>query len=224
MRTLRPNAFWRQLAGAGLLALAVAFLPSPPNAVAAGATTFSFTSQFGWSVYSTDGTFLGPAQEVCLNTTLPGPRCRTGAMAYGYVGEGWPADLSSIAPAQWIWIPGVTGETTIDLQAFAFSRTFHLPGAPISGTISIAADDFAEVFVNGVSVGTIGSIHDQSLAGAAQESLTTFDLSPYLVAGENVITVVAQNGPYVICPEECSYADNPTGVVFGGSLSAVVPD
>jgi hypothetical protein len=96
----------------------------------------------------------------------------------------------------------------------------------VSGTISIAAGDFAEVFVNGVSAGTIGSVSDISLASLAQSVLTTFDLSPYLVAGDNTITIMAQNGPaeYAGCPGVCPYAENPAGVVFAGSLSAAVPD
>ena len=216
------RAFRRLLAVGAVVT--VALLAATSSASAAETVTFGFGSQFGWPVYSTDGNLLGPAQEVCLNTTLPGPRCQTGGMSYGYPFGGWPADLSSVGKARWIWAPRVRGETSpADLQSFAFSKTFHLPGAPRGGTISIAADDFAEVLVNGVSVGTIGSVTDISLAGSAQSALTTFDLSPYLISGENTITVVAANGPaeFAGCPTVCSYGENPAGVLFGGSLSAV---
>ena len=217
---------FRRLFAVGAV-VAVALLATTGTASAAETVTLGFESQFGWPVYSTNGTLLGPAQEVCLNTTLPGPRCPTGGMSYGYPFGGWPADLSSIGKARWIWAPGVRGGTSpADLQSFAFSKTFNLPGAPAGGAISIAADDFAEVLVNGVSVGTIGSVTDISLAGSAQSVLTTFDLSPYLISGKNTITVVAANGPaeFAGCPAVCSYGENPAGVVFEGSLSAVLPD
>ncbi|MDP3890289.1 hypothetical protein, partial [Nocardioides sp.] len=99
----------------------------------------------------------------------------------------------------------------------------NLPGPPIAGSISVAVDDFAEVFVNGTLVGTTGSVTNISLAGAAQSSLATFNITPFLVTGTNYITVRAANGLF-----GCGagpYSCNPAGVVFGGWLqfqSAVV--
>lgn len=80
----------------------------------------------------------------------------------------------------------------------------------------MAVDDFAEVFVNGTSVGITGSVTDVSVASAAQSSLTTFDITLFLIAGTNVITVRAANGPFGCGtgPYNC----NPAGVVFGGSF------
>ena len=102
-----------------------------------------------------------------------------------------------------------------------FQKTFALGSNP-SGTILIAVDDFAEVLVNGSVAGTTGSVTDVSVAYQAQNTAVTIDLGPYLVAGTNTITIVAENGPasftgYVCSP--CTYATNTAGAVFGGTLT-----
>jgi hypothetical protein len=109
-----------------------------------------------------------------------------------------------------------------DLLFAVFQRTFVLGSSP-TGTIQLAADDFAEVLVNGSVVGSTGSVTSFGAAYASQSSLETLDLSGYLVEGSNTITVVGQNGPASFTGGECSpctYAMNTAGVVFGGSLSS----
>jgi hypothetical protein len=138
---------------------------------------------------------------------------------YGFVGGGWRADLSSIPGAHWIWAPNINGTTKpAELNQFFFSKTFQLNGTKAFGSISISADDFAEVRVNGHVVGTIGSVSDFSTAMLAQSSLTTFDLSAFLAAGTNVLTIRAENGRFGLCCPS-SYSGNPAAVVFGGSLT-----
>jgi hypothetical protein len=170
-------------------------------------TTVSFASDPSWT----------GAQNVCLNAASPS-NCPAGATLYGYSGSGWGADRSSIPGANWIWAAGVTGATAPAYPAqFLFSRTFTLTGIHLAGSISVASDDFAEVLVNGQSVGSIGSVSDASLAGAASSALTTFDIGPFLTAGSNLITVRGANGNF-----GCGsgpYSCNPAGVVFGGSFS-----
>lgn len=184
--------------------------------------TIPFVSDTTWIVSDTAGTFLGSAQNVCVNASVPS-NCPPGATLYGFAGGGWMADLSDIPSATWIWAPGITGETSPAFPAeFFFSKTFNLPGTPIAGTLSVAVDDFAEVFVNGLSAGTTGSVTDISLASAAQSSLIPFDVTPLLVTGANIIIVRAANGPF-----GCGagpYICNPAGVVFGGSLHFVAID
>lgn len=139
---------------------------------------------------------------------------------------GWAvhgASLSLIPGAMWMWFPGVTVSSLSDLQGAYFSRVFYLSGLPLSGTIYVAVDDFAEVRVNGALAGSTGSVTDHALAASAQESLKAIDLSPYLVGGLNSITVKAQNGPHWFSGYGCNPCDygtfsNPAGVVFGGSL------
>ena len=152
---------------------------------------------------------------MCLNLSYPSP-CPAGATVYGFVGGGWRADLSSIPGAHWIWAPNINGTTTpAELNQFFFSKTFQLDGSKAFGSISISADDFAEVRVNGHVVGTIGSVSDFSTALAAQGPLTTFNLTPFLKAGTNILTIRAENGSFGICCPS-NYAGNPAGVVFGG--------
>lgn len=163
-----------------------------------------------------DGTTLGPAQLVCLRDDIPNP-CPSGALVYGWSGSGWAADISGLAGAAWIWRPGISRTTDDGAPRYAFTKSFTLARAA-AGTLSIAADDFGEVEVNGSSVGTIGSVTDESKALAAQSVLTQFDLTPALVVGENTIRIVAQNGAFGDCASNCDYQHNPAGVVFGGRI------
>jgi hypothetical protein len=179
-----------------------------------------FGSNSDWTVYSGDpvlrplATRLGPAQPVCLNPGAP-TNCPAGAVDLGYSGGGWTADLSGIPGALWIWdsdfAPGDAG----DFERVVFVGQFTL-GAEPTGTLSIAADDYARVRVNGTNVGTIGSTTNGSAASQAQSELTAFDLTPALVQGVNTVVVVAQNGDFGSCAGVCSYRENPAGVAFGG--------
>ncbi len=184
-------------------------LVGPPGQVV---ERISLVSNPTWPVLNTTGTFIGFAQNIC-QTLSPPQDCMWGVGA---------ANLSSIPGASWIWAPGIAAATSPAFPAqFSFSKTFLLSGTPIAGTISVAADDQAEVFVNGMSVGTIGSVTNVSLAFAAQSSLTSFDITSFLVTGINVITVRGTNGPF-----GCGagpYSCNNAGVVFGGSLLVAPP-
>jgi PEP-CTERM motif len=196
----------------------VVLLLAPRQALA---DTVTFVSDTTWNVTSSSNTSLGFAQTVCLNSTSPAS-CPFGATLYGYPGSGWGANLSSIPGAAWIWAPGITGSSSpASLALYSFSNVFSLLGTPLSGTIAVSADDYAGVYVNGNFVGSVGSISDPSLSGAAQSGLTPFDLSSFLVSGSNTITIVGQNGPESFggCTN-CTYSQNPAGVVFGGTLTS----
>jgi hypothetical protein len=178
------------------------------------AANIVFSSGPNWDVFNVDPVTpgavpLGPAQRAF---------CPGGIVC-------WSADLSTIPGATWMWGQW-SPSTPSDLKQFFFSKTFVL-GDPVSGTISVAVDDFAQVFVNGINAGTTGSISDVAAASAAQSEVVTFDISSFLKPGSNIVTVFAQNGPAWfpgagVCPTEgCTYGMNPAGVVFGGSLSDV---
>jgi hypothetical protein len=196
---------------------------------AGAATTISFTSGTDWTAFTADPgstpflqtpNVLGPAQLVCMSAVAP-PSCPSGATIYNSPFYGWTADLMAISGAHWIWRPGIDGTSTpADLADYFFSKTIILDGAPTGGTIYVAVDDYASVRVNQQVVGTLGSIVDASLAGK-HTYLTAYDIGGYLRAGRNVVTVEAQNGPWYfsgLC-NPCSYALNPAGVVFGGSMT-----
>jgi hypothetical protein len=131
-----------------------------------------------------------------------------------------PADLAAIPGARWIWRGDSSPDGLADMQAVAFEKTFSLGPNP-AGVFLIAADDFAEVLINGSVIGCTGSTVDIGLALRAQSALLTLDATPYLKEGTNTITIVAQNGPrgFAGCPTDCTYSSNPAGVVFGGTLS-----
>ena len=102
------------------------------------------------------------------------------------------------------------------------SKTLNVPGYPDGGVLYFAADDFAEVRVNGASVRTIGSVTDYGSAAGAQAQLTQVDLTPFLLPGENQIVIRLQNGPGWFTGTSCNpctFGQNPTGVILGGSIS-----
>jgi hypothetical protein len=113
----------------------------------------------------------------------------------------------------------------------SFSQTVVLIGAPVSGTICLAADDYAELRVNGTLAGTVGSITNPGVSAAAQSACTPFDVTSSLRPGSNDITVNGQNGPRSFspfaltggCDPSCRYNENPAGVMFGGTLVVANP-
>lgn len=119
-----------------------------------------------------------------------------------------------------VWLPGWTPSTPADLQGAFFSKDIFVPGAPVSGTISVAVDDWVQVSVNGVVVCTRGSITDFSTASAAQNPPQAFDLGPALRAGSNTIRVWARNGPGSFAGNcaPCPWSSNGAWVYFGGSI------
>jgi len=195
------------------------------------ADTIPFSSDATWDVFQNDpavppAVLLGKAELVCLNAGAPVP-CPSGAVLYGKAVPGWTANLTTIPGAAWIWAPGVTGATApADMAQFFFAKTITLPGVPSGGTIAVAADDLAEVLINGHAAGTVGSITDGAAAAQAASTLTTFDIGPFLVPGDNLVVVRGQNGPasFAGCAGACTYAQNPAGVVFGGALTVGPPN
>ena len=125
----------------------------------AAADTTTFVSGPTWSVTDALGNPVGNAQYVAVNATYPTVQ-PPGVTNYdaSNTNPSWQADLSSIPGAYWIWAPGVTGATPgASLAQYSFTHNFLLDGPVTTGTISLAADDYAAVSVNGASVGSIGS-------------------------------------------------------------------
>jgi hypothetical protein len=187
---------------------------------AGNAATQSFVSDTSWTVTDAASNPLGSAQFICLSPGQP-PSCPPGATFLTASGTGWTANIASIPGAHWIMAPGITGATpNASLRKFSFTKTFALAGTPVSGTISIAVDDFAQVFVNGTSAGTYGSITDVATASAAQNGLATFNITAFLVSGTNTITIAYENGPDSFAGvTNATFGQNTAGVVFGGTLT-----
>jgi len=190
--------------------------------------SITFASDTSWDSFDMNsdggmGDSLGRAQFVCLSCLAS--MCPPGATIFYHDFCGWDADLSPIPRGAWVWRAGVTGSTApASLQGTYITKAIDIPGLPVSGQIFIAADDFAEISVNGVRVGSIGSTSDIELAAASQRALTQFEIGPLLAQGLNRIAIRAQNGPNSFVSSrctDCDYSVNPAGVVFGGALHFV---
>ena len=213
--------------------LAVCLAVSAVIALAGGAAavqaaeprTVSFGSGSDWATFDLNregvNPHLGHAQLVCMNAGSPYP-CPEGATDFGAPFSGWFADRSSIPGAEWIWAPGVDGTSSpAEQRSFLFTKVIKIAGRPTQASLSLAADDFAEAWVNGHRVGSVGSVVDPNQAGA-HNYLTTFDITKAVHRGVNIIAIRAQNGPASwspYCTDTCTYAQNPAGVLFGGSVT-----
>ncbi len=170
------------------------------------------------------GDSFGPSTVVCARPNVPTncPVGMNGLVIYADGGgSGWGAS-SYLPDAFWIWRAGVVPSDFADLQVIVFNKTFMLGNDP-TGSIQVAADDFAAVFANGLLVGSVGSVSNVAVAAAAQNMPSMFAFSSSLHPGANTISVVGQNGPAsfaVGCSAgRCPYAQNPAAVLFEGSLT-----
>jgi hypothetical protein len=213
-------------AGAGDASFDMADAGGPDDAAPAcdGGCVIAFASGSGWESYAgdldgIDGGDLGPAKVVCLNANAP-PNCPVdaGAVLESSAYDAWRQSLANAPGAYWIWRGDIDASAVSDSVIAVFQKDFVLGPNP-SGTIYMTGDDFVEVRVNGVTVGSMGSVTTTSQSSAGQP-LMQFDLTPQLHAGANTITVVGQNGGPAIgmCGSPCTYAQNPAGSVFGGTL------
>jgi hypothetical protein len=198
---------------------------APPPCVP-GSCVVSFTSGPGWLSYdgtlsSTGASFtlaqvLGPAVDVCLNAADPA-NCPSAALLYGYPGTGHWTGGDTFPAASWIWRSDVAPASTAPGQVAIFVKTFMI-GANATGSIQVAVDDYAAVFVNDVAIGSLGSTSDVSVAAPAHTTGTVLDLTPALQAGPNTVVVAAQNGPWGCSSTPCPYTQDPAGVVFQGAF------
>ena len=193
-----------------------------PESSDGAVTTLTFVSDATWTWYpgglgGVDGGALGHAAVVCLNAMSP-PDCPANAILCGWSGTQWSVNTSTIPTAQWIWRGDVSSSGLTNLDFAVLQKTFTLGSSP-AGTLEIVADNYAEVQVNGSVVGSVGSVTDQARGQGFQ--LSSFDLSTHLIPGTNTITIIGQNGPnsWPECYGPCTYAQNPAGVLFGGSLT-----
>lgn len=181
------------------LALAI---PAPSSS---GTITFASDPSWAVSALQPDGSEGGPLGA---------------AACYGHPN---PGGFGSACP---IWLPGFNGNTPADLVGGYFSKSFVVPGAPINGTVFVAVDDFVEIRVNGIVVGSKGSVTNLAAAQQAQAAGTSFDLTPYLQSGDNSLVFRAQNGPGWFPAGGCSpcgFAVNPAGLIFSGSITYEAP-
>lgn len=156
------------------------------------------------------GPSLGRAKYVCGG---PGIQCPPGAVSYNFGAYSQP-DTTTIPTAHWIWRGDVATEDPAG-PSVIFEKTYVL-GPNSSGWIKIAADDFAEVRMNGVRLASIGSTADIGAALRSQKTLTHVDLTTSLREGPNTLTILGRNGPWACQPRRPYHC--PASVLFGGVI------
>jgi hypothetical protein len=172
----------------------------------------NIVSNPNWTVADAGGIPIGFAQNVCLNASEP-LNCPATSATYGYPYPGaWSADTSGIPGATWIWAPGITGATTPAANAeYKFYRRFQLCDTPQDGIVYLAADDAAEVFINGAPIPVLRASGTDVLSSAVIPASS-------LVHGVNTISVRAVNWPD---PPDCApseYSCNPAGFILGAMI------
>ena len=180
----------------------------------------ALASDINWDVYSDRSleaaAYLGKAQRVCLNAASPA-QCPPGALDYGHDRAPWAARIDACeGNARWIWAPGITAaSTSAELAEYYFVDQLSVPGRPASAVVHLAADDQAEVIINGNAIGAVGSTTDVGAAWANQSQPAAIDIASAIVTGMNTITIRAANGPgsFTNCTN-CTYQQNPAGVAF----------
>lgn len=176
-----------------LLLVALLFTFVLPTTVLA--RTITVASDKHWKVTDSTGLELGNAQNICRFTGAP-EGCPQGATLFG--SPNWV----SIPSANWIWKPGTTGTSATANEQLTFKRPFYLCGSPQSASISVAADNSTEVFVNGTLI-----LSTQSFSTVTTEAIP----ANRLAQGINMIEAKVTNAEN---PPGCSdqYQCNPAGV------------
>lgn len=112
----------------------------------------------------------------------------------------YPAWTASIPGASWLWNTPATASVT-------FSNGFTVPGATVlSATLDVAADNYYDAKVNGVTVGS-ELVNDTNFTLVTQDVYTSSVLAQ-LTSGANTLAVVGTNKNGV--PAEL----NPAGVMY----------
>jgi hypothetical protein len=171
----------------------------------AEAKTITISSGKYWTVTNAAMADLGNAQNVCRYPTAP-EGCPSGATLFG--ATTWVA----IPSANWIWdgrtMP--TSSAAVNTQ-LTLKTPFFLCGNPQSGTLKVAADNAADVLINGSPV-----LSTVSFSTVTTVSTPTTNLA--LQKGLNMIEAKVTNGAN---PPTCSdqYQCNPAGVVVQLSVT-----
>ena len=131
-------------------------------------------------------------------TLIPG-----GGFAFeAYVHPAWNTNLTEplYDTATWIW-SAFYAEDPVNGGTATFEKTFSLPGAPTGGTLSIAADNEFVAYLNDQELGSYNG---------GWQNVQSFDMSSYLVEGDNTFKFVVTNWPQA----NGTVYSNPAGLIF----------
>lgn len=211
----RTRSPWQGLSvGVSLLSIALA-----GRASAVDYTFVSDAADPNWQVFDAHGVRLIPStpENVCANGASPPyspPSCPAGAVSYDWSGGPiWRAALPTPAhgaqKAKWIWAPKIDGKTPRPGGAtFSFKHPFYTCGSPKDGTISIAADDTFQVFINN-STTPLGGFRPAP-HGSDALSVATVPASSIMQYARNTVTITVANANFPCDRYQC----NPAGFVF----------
>lgn len=161
------------------------------------AKTITIASDKYWTVTDSNGVELGNAQNVCRFTGAP-EGCPQGATLFG--SSQWVA----IPGANWIWRPNTTGTSSATVnEELTFKTPFFLCGSPQTATMSVAADNMTDIFINGSLV-----LNTPNFSTASTIAIPAGNLAQ----GLNMIEAKVKNAAN---PPGCSdqYQCNPAGVI-----------
>ncbi|KAB1187699.1 MULTISPECIES: hypothetical protein [Haloferax] len=175
----------RSLAGAGLLGLVG--LPAMAGSVSASSSSFLHSgscSRITGVGVGRNGTF----------TPVDAP-----AMVSPYHESGnppWGSVFSADAQHVWYCPSGTCDLYQPADERIRLEQTFDLDMVPSTATLSVAADNTAEIYLNGTFVRTVG--YYPPMVGQ--------DVVPFLQTGENTLEIRAWNDPM--------YGDTPAAIIF----------
>lgn len=104
--------------------------------------------------------------------------------------------------ANWIWYPENAVTDAVKQNRF-FRKEINLETAPLTGTVTITADDEYELYVNGVKA-TVTRLLSNRVNG--WQNPKTHDIASVLKPGKNILSIIGKNGS--------SYA----GILLRGSI------
>ena len=156
-------------------------------------TLFSGVDQ-GIMVYGPLSAYA-PINDVTWGTPVP-------AVAT-YVHPSWPA----IAGATWISNTYYIGEPIAASSWRWFNHEFTVPGYPLSGSITVTADNAEDIYLNTVFVGSDGEVQDPWVDNHEWNTVLTHPMYP--IEGLNDLDIIVRNYPGSSDP----YA-NPTGLIY----------
>ena len=124
-----------------------------------------------------------------------------------------PAWTSNIPGASWIWDRFYVSLPQ-SLQTITVTKTFCIPGIPNTAFLSMAADDFATVSLNG-NPGVCGNAYNTFIIVNQQNC----DVQRYLRPGKNTLVFEVTNFGVAAA---VTGSDNPAGLLYKLSVNALV--
>lgn len=174
-------------------------------------------------VVEVDTTTLDVVSDTSWNVTaFNGASVTPYAAELAWVHPAWSqVDHTFSADAEWIW-SSYRPDDTVNGDYVEFEKTLTLDGTPVDGHLYVTADNGYELWVNGDYVGNSSLLGDYTVDRSLNTVVTNYgwkdvelwDVSPYLVEGENTITIVGVNAALA----GGTVDSNPAGVIVEGEI------